>query len=62
MIRIYSSEETPYKAIKVVNLDDGDDDDLENALFQASKHVAEYDVFLFGWLATCCQIRRTLRG
>ena len=48
--RLYSNEETPFRSIKVMNADESDDEDLENALFQSSKHLAEYDP-LYLWLA-----------
>ena len=48
--RLYSNEETPFRSIKVTNADESDDEDLENALFQSSKHLAEYDP-LYLWLA-----------
>ena len=48
--RSYSSEESPFKAIKILNENESDDEELEEALFQASKHTAEFDV-LYLWFA-----------
>lgn len=49
--RQYSSEENvPFKQIKVLNPDESDDEELEEALFQASKHMAEHEP-LAVWLS-----------
>eukprot|EP00959_Pyramimonas_sp_CCMP1952_P467603 9491896-Pyramimonas_sp.AAC.3 len=39
----YSTEEAPWKRIRVHDEADSDDEDLEEALFQAAKHVADYE-------------------
>lgn len=48
--RVYSTEETPYHLIKVLNNDEEGDDDLEEAIFQASRHQADCEPLKL-WLA-----------
>ena len=39
--RLYSDEETPGRSIKVINADESDDEDLENALCQSASQLTD---------------------